>query len=107
MEYVLIVLTIVIILVILTWIGLRIKPKPFPHYHMQTPHLETVALPANLPAPVTRSYQQIYGNQVPVITSAAISGKAKCVWVVSPSLAAFVSPTKPGRTTATTLKQPS
>ena len=77
MEYVLIVLAILIILVILAWISLRIKPKPFSTYPRQTPPLETVALPANLPAPVTRFYQQIYGNQVPVITSAVISGRAK------------------------------
>ena len=77
MEYVLIVLAILIILVILAWISLRIKPKPFSTYLRQTPPLETVALPAYLPAPVTRFYQQIYGNQVPVITSAVISGRAK------------------------------
>jgi hypothetical protein len=77
MNYILIVLAIVVILVILAWIGLRIKPKPFLTYPQQATPLETAALPADLPAPVSRFYQQIYGDQVPVIDSAIISGRAK------------------------------
>jgi hypothetical protein len=75
-RYILIVLVILIILIILAWIGLTIKPKPFPAYPLETPTLEIITLPADLPAPVTKFYQQIYDNQVPVIDSAVISGRA-------------------------------
>ena len=77
MIYVIIVFAILIILIILVWFGLRIKPKPFSAYPQETPAMETVPLPTDLPAPVTKFYQQIYGDQVPIITSAVISGKAK------------------------------
>ena len=77
MNYIFIGLAFVVILVILVLIGLRIKPKPFPTYPGQTPPLETIALPADLPTPVTRFFQQVYGDQVPVIDSAVISGRAK------------------------------
>ena len=59
------------------WLGLQVKPKPFPAYPEQTPALNTVALPADLPAPVARFYETIAGNQVPVIESAVISGRGK------------------------------
>ncbi len=77
MNVIFIGIVVLIILVILAWIGLRIKPKPFPAYPQQTPPMETVALPDDLPAPVTRFYQRIFGDQVPIITSAVISGRAK------------------------------
>lgn len=72
-------LTIVIVLVVLAgigWLGLRIKPKPFASYPEQTPPLPTVPLPDDLPAPVLRYYRQLYGDVVPVITSAVVSGRA-------------------------------
>ena len=40
------------ILVGIGWLGLQVKPKPFPAYPEQTPALNTFALPADLPAPV-------------------------------------------------------
>lgn len=57
------------------WLGLWIKPKPFAPYPVQTPPLQTVPLPADLPAPVARYYRQLYGDDIPVITSAVISGR--------------------------------
>jgi hypothetical protein len=59
----------------LGWLGLRIRPAPFPAYaHVGAPP-ETTPLPAGLPAPVERFYRQLYGEQVPVIRSAVISGR--------------------------------
>ncbi len=58
------------------WLGLHIKPKPFPAYPAQTPPLETIELPADLPAPVTRYYKTTIGDRIPVIESAVISGRS-------------------------------
>ena len=72
-------LSIVVILLILAgigWLGLRIKPKPFAAYPGQTPELQTIHLPEGLPAPVERYYRQLYGDKIPVITSAVVSGRA-------------------------------
>ncbi|MCD6344813.1 MAG: hypothetical protein J7M17_04325, partial [Anaerolineae bacterium] len=59
------------------WLGLQVHPKPFPAYPEQTPALNTIALPADLPAPVARFYKTIIGDQVPVIESAVISGRGR------------------------------
>ena len=59
------------------WLGLRVKPKPFTAYAERTPALNTVALPAGLPAPVARYYETTIGDQIPVIESAMISGRGK------------------------------
>jgi len=68
---------ILIVLAGIGWLGLQVKPKPFPAYPEQTPALNTVELPADLPAPVARFYETIAGDQVPVIESAVISGRGK------------------------------
>jgi hypothetical protein len=60
---------------LMAWIGLRVRPKPFaPLPDGPTP--QTAPVPAGLPAPVDRFYRRIYGERVPVITSAVISGGA-------------------------------
>lgn len=58
------------------WVGLQIQPSPFPTYARQTPPLRTVPLPAGLPAPVDRFFRQLYGDSVPVIETAVLSGRA-------------------------------
>ncbi|HRW09720.1 MAG TPA: hypothetical protein P5121_31680, partial [Caldilineaceae bacterium] len=74
---ILIVLIYVVILVgLLGWLGLTIKPAPFSVYAQQTPPMATVPLPAGLPAPVARFYRLLYGEQIPVVTSAVLSGRA-------------------------------
>ncbi|MBL7065242.1 MAG: hypothetical protein ISS49_13700 [Anaerolineae bacterium] len=65
------------VLVAIGWLGLQVQPKPFPAYPEQTPALNTVELPADLPAPVARYYETIIGDQIPVIESAVISGRGK------------------------------
>jgi hypothetical protein len=74
-----IIVTILFVLAALTavgWLGLQIKPRPFPSYPEQTPALPTVPLPDDLPLPVNRYFRQLYGDEVPVITSAVLTGKA-------------------------------
>lgn len=64
-------------LITLGWMGLRVKPAPFPALPQASPPLPTVPLPAGLPAPVERYFRQVYGgDRVPLIETAVISGRA-------------------------------
>ena len=65
-----------ILLVVFGWLGLRVRPRSFPVYEERTPELETVPLPEGLPAPVARYYKSTIGDQVPVIDSAVLTGRA-------------------------------
>ena len=67
---------IVIVVAMLGWLGLQIKPKPFPPFSQRTPALQTIPLPKGLPAPVERYYRLLYGENIPLITSAVITGHA-------------------------------
>ncbi len=58
------------------WLGLQIRPASFPSFPAENAVLETVPLPDGLPAPVKRFYRRIYGETVPRIGSAIISGRA-------------------------------
>jgi hypothetical protein len=58
------------------WLGLRVRPAPFPAYQQPSAELDTIPLPEGLPAPVERYYRLIYGERVPVITSAVLTGRA-------------------------------
>ena len=63
-------------LVAAVWFGLRIEPAPLPPPAVQPGTVDTVPLPGGLPAPVERFYRTLYGDRVPVIDSAVISGRA-------------------------------
>ena len=76
MKIVIVVLVILVGLIAVGWLGLRVRPRPFPPLAQPSPALKTVPLPAGLPAPVERYYRQLYGDQVPVIESAVITGRA-------------------------------
>ena len=55
---------------------MQIKSSSFAAFSQRTPTLKTIPLPNGLPAPVERFYRQIYGENVPVIISAVITGRA-------------------------------
>lgn len=76
MKIIVLIAGIFALLVVLGWLGLRIQPRPFPTFAQQTPDLKTVPLPSSLPAPVERYYRLVYGDQIPVIETAVISGRA-------------------------------
>ena len=76
MKALFIFLGVVVVLILLGWLGLRIKPQPFPAFDRQAAVVQTVPLPDGLPAPVERFYRQIYGESVPVIESVVLSGRA-------------------------------
>jgi hypothetical protein len=54
---------------------LRTQPAPFAAVAPPSAPLETVPLPADLPAPVARFYRLRYGDAVPVIHTAVLSGR--------------------------------
>lgn len=60
----------------LGWLGLQVQPPPFPPAFPGPGVTRTVPLPAGLPGPVDRYYRQTYGERLPVITSAVITGRA-------------------------------
>ncbi|GAB4574484.1 MAG: hypothetical protein Kow0077_21270 [Anaerolineae bacterium] len=71
-------------LVVIGWIGLQIKPAPFPAYPQRATTFETVPLPEGLPGPVERYYRTILDEprwdapvEVPVIESAVITGTGR------------------------------
>jgi hypothetical protein len=72
-----IVIAVIAVFILLVWLGLQIKPRSFPPHAQRTPELKTVPLPAGLPAPVERFYRAVYGDQVPVIESVVIKGRAR------------------------------
>jgi hypothetical protein len=57
------------------WAGLQIRPTPFPPL-LPAPTPRTMPVPSDLPAPVARFYRVTYGEQVPVVTSAVLTGRA-------------------------------
>ena len=75
MKVIITLVCVVVALLLLGWLGLQIKPVAFPTFRQQSRELETVPLPEGLPAPVERFYRQLYGEQIPVIESAVISGR--------------------------------
>ncbi len=78
MNQVVLVLVVALALVVIVgWVGLQTRFSPFPAFPQQQPKLETVPLPKGLPAPVERFYRKVYGDNVPVIKSAVISGRAE------------------------------
>jgi hypothetical protein len=67
-------------LLLLGWLGLTVKPKPFSSFPEKGASLEsipTIPLPKELPAPVERFYRKVYGERVPVIHSAVMTGRAE------------------------------
>lgn len=67
---------VLVALVFVGWLGLQVPVASFPAYGQATPsHVETAPLPTGLPAPVERFYRTIYGDTVPVYTSAVLTGR--------------------------------
>jgi hypothetical protein len=66
------------VLVFVGWLGFQVQPAPFPDYpEASASAIATMPLPAGLPAPVDRFYRKVYGETIPVITSAVLTGRAR------------------------------
>lgn len=76
MKIITIIISILVSIILLGWLGLQIQPRSFPAFPTQAPKLETIPLPERLPVPVERFYRQAYGENIPVIESTVISGRA-------------------------------
>jgi len=63
-------------LLFIGWLGFRVQPKPFPGFPAQPGEVKMIPLPEGLPAPVERYYRQTYGDRIPVIESAVLTGRA-------------------------------
>jgi hypothetical protein len=61
----------------LGWLGILIPPRPFPAPGAMRTTPKTMPLPTGLPPPVERFYRTVYGERVPVIDSAIVSGRAR------------------------------
>ena len=69
---------VLVMLLFVGWLGLQVQPAPFPDYPVASASsIATMALPAGLPAPVDRFYRTVYGDSVPVYTSAVLTGRAR------------------------------
>ena len=77
MKILLIVLGVILGLGLVVWVGLQVKPQPLPAFRGEPSAPERVPLPAGLPEPVDRFYREIYGDTVPVIESAVLTGRAR------------------------------
>ncbi len=63
--------------VLLIWLGLQVKPASFADYPDDAAAIETMPMPAGLPAPVERFYREVYGDRIPIIKTAVITGRAE------------------------------
>lgn len=72
-----VIILIIVELIVAAWLGLRVKPKPFAFPDPKEGTVATVPLPAGLPAPVDRFFRTVYGDQLPVINTAAITGRPR------------------------------
>jgi hypothetical protein len=62
-------------LALLGWLGLQVPPRSFDELAASATAPATTPLPDGLPAPVDRFYREVYGDEVPVIDTAVISGR--------------------------------
>lgn len=76
-TFIIIVAIVFVSALFLLWLGLRIKPKSFPTYEAKSTAPQWVDLPADLPEPAARFYRSFYGDQIPILTSAIITGRAQ------------------------------
>ena len=80
MKIMIVVASIVTVLLFVGWLGLQIQPKQFEPFAQNSSVVKTVPLPKGLPAPVERFYKTVYGENVPVVDTVVVKGRA----VISP-----------------------
>ncbi|HSQ16486.1 MAG TPA: DUF6544 family protein [Anaerolineales bacterium] len=77
MNAFLVVVLVAAALFLIGWTGLRVKPRPFNQPALAQAELKTIPLPTGLPTPVERFYRTVYGEQIPIIKSAVITGRGR------------------------------
>lgn len=58
------------------WLGLQLKPEPFPPPSQSTGRLSTAEMPADLPEPVERHFRAVFGERVTKSETAVVRGRA-------------------------------
>ena len=79
-KILIILITVLAFIVIAIIIGLQVMPAPFESIPTQSQQLDMIPLPDGLPQPVDRFYRLIYGEEIPVIDTAVLSGRARLVF---------------------------
>jgi len=74
-KSVLIVLGVLLGLVLIGWLGFQVVPQGYPPVEDRDLETATIPVPEGLPRPVERFYQEVYGEEMPVVSSAVISGR--------------------------------
>lgn len=67
----------VLALLALGWAGLSVTPRPFDPYAGNPAVPAEAPLRRGLPAPVDRYYRSLYGENVPIVDSVVITGRAR------------------------------
>ncbi len=65
------------VLALLLWLGLRVRPRPFPALALEEGAVTTIPLPQGLPPPVERFYRTLYGDAVPVVNTIVLTGRGR------------------------------
>lgn len=63
-------------LAVLAWSGIRVSPPRFESPNWHSHDLDSVRLPADLPAPVAHFARTVFGESIPIVESALIMGRA-------------------------------
>ncbi|MDZ7844652.1 MAG: DUF6544 family protein [Anaerolineales bacterium] len=75
MKIIGLVLSGIVVLMLILWLGLQVQPQGFPELAAGGKEVSRVALPDDLPAPVERFYEKVFGGEIPRIDTAVISGR--------------------------------
>lgn len=76
MRIPIIVLGVLAALGLVVWLGLQLRPRPFPPFPASAGGSgRTLPVPPDLPPPVAAFYAELYGTEVPVVDSAVVSGR--------------------------------
>lgn len=65
-----------VLLLAVGWVGLQVKANPFPKV-VSDPNPTLIPIPTDLPAPVLRFAQALFGDEMPVVRSAMVLGRAQ------------------------------
>lgn len=63
------------VLTLILWLGLQVQPQGFAELAAGGKDISRTTLPADLPAPVERFYEKVFGEEIPRIDTAVISGR--------------------------------
>ncbi|MBS3753146.1 MAG: hypothetical protein KGY46_07120 [Anaerolineales bacterium] len=75
MKSILIILGILLGLLLIGWLGFQITPQGYPTAGDTGSQVDMIPVPEGLPQPVEVFYHEVYGDEIPVVSSAVISGR--------------------------------